>query len=74
MTAGDIYTVAGSSSGASGHSGNGGAATSALLSFPSGVGTDVSGNLYIADYGNNRVQEVPAAKHRRRPGRGCVHR
>ena len=31
MTAGDIYTVAGSSSGSSGHTGDGGAATSAKL-------------------------------------------
>jgi RHS repeat-associated protein len=58
MTANDIYTVAGSSTGSSGHSGDGGAATSALLDGPYGVGLDSSGDLYIADYANNRVQEV----------------
>ncbi len=61
MTAGDIYTVAGSSSGSAGHTGDGGAATSALLSNPSGVAVDATGNLYIADQGNNRIQEVAAA-------------
>jgi RHS repeat-associated protein len=58
MTANDIYTVAGSSSGSSGHSGNGGAATSALLDQPTGVAVDGSGNLFVADSANNRVQEV----------------
>ena len=60
MTAGDVYTVAGSSSGTSGSSGDGGVATSALLSGPVGVGLDSAGDLYIADSGNNRVQEVAA--------------
>src|ERR1019366_1536061 len=58
MTANDVYTVAGSSSGTSGHSGNGGAATSALFDEPTGVAVDSSGDLFIADQNNNRVQEV----------------
>ena len=58
MTANDIYTVAGSSSGSSGHTGDAGAATSAKLSSPFGVALDSSGDLYIADTANNRVQEV----------------
>ena len=61
MTANDIYTVAGSSSGSSGHSGNGGAATSAKLYGPDGVAFDASGDLYVADDLNNRIQEVAAA-------------
>ena len=60
MTAGDIYTIAGSASGTSGSSGDGGVATSALLSSPTGVALDSSGNLYIADQANNRVQFVAA--------------
>jgi RHS repeat-associated protein len=36
-------------------------ATSALLNEPWGMALDGSGNLFIADMGNNRVQEVPAA-------------
>ncbi|HEY1621074.1 MAG TPA: DUF6531 domain-containing protein [Streptosporangiaceae bacterium] len=60
MTSGDEYTVAGSVSGTGGDSGNGGPATSALLDLPMGVAVDGSGDLYIADEANNRVQEVPA--------------
>ena len=63
MTAGDIYTIAGSSTGTSGTSGDGGAATSALLSAPTGVALDSSGDLFIADQANNRVQEVAATTH-----------
>ncbi len=63
MTAGDIYTVAGSSTGTSGSSGDGGAATSALLHYPTGVALDSAGDLFIADQYNNRVQEVAATTH-----------
>src|SRR6185437_13610797 len=61
MTAGDVYTVAGSASGASGASGNGVLAASALLSNPISVALDSAGDLFIADQGNNRIEEVPAA-------------
>jgi RHS repeat-associated protein len=58
---GTISTIAGSATGAAGYSGDGGPATSALLSFPVSVAVDGSGNIYIADQGNNRVQEVTSA-------------
>jgi len=45
-----ISTVAGSSSGQSG-------ITSSLLSGPSGIFVDATGNIYIADFRNNRVQK-----------------
>ncbi len=61
MTANDIYTIAGSSAGTAGSSGDGGAATSALLGYPFGVVVDSSGNVYIADTRNNRIQFVPAS-------------
>jgi RHS repeat-associated protein len=61
MTAGDTYTVAGDALGSSGTSGDGGRATSAELFLPIGVAVDAAGDLYIADTGNNRVQEVSAA-------------
>ena len=59
MTTGDIYTVAGT--GMSGSSGDGGPATSAELTIPSGVAVDGAGNLVIADTANNRVQVVAAS-------------
>jgi hypothetical protein len=57
--AGYISTYAGT--GAAGYSGDGGAATSAQLSAPWGVAADSTGNLYIADTGNNRIRKVTSA-------------
>ncbi len=51
-----IQTVAGNS--VIGFSGDGGPATSAMLSFVADVGGDFAGNLYIADTYNNRIREV----------------
>ena len=56
MTAGDIYTVAGTGFGE--FSGDGGPATSARLYFPEGVTVDGAGNLIIADTDNGRIREV----------------
>ena len=53
---GVITTVAGA--GVEGYNGDGGPATSALLSQPEGVALDSYGNLYIADSGNSRVRKV----------------
>lgn len=53
---GVITTVAGN--GRAGFSGDGGAATDAQLSSPTGVAVDGGGNLYIADRGNNRIRKV----------------
>lgn len=51
-----ISTVAGT--GTAGYAGDGGPATSALLNLPVGVTVDASGDLYIADTGNNVVREI----------------
>jgi trimeric autotransporter adhesin len=59
MTAGDIYTVAGT--GTKGYSGDGGPATSAELNGPDGVAVDAAGNLVIADRDNYRVRVVAAS-------------
>jgi uncharacterized protein (TIGR03437 family) len=59
-TNGTISTVAGGQ-GQSGFAGDGGPATSALLTNPSGIAIDRSGNLYIADRANNRIRMVSAS-------------
>ena len=55
-TNGIITTVAGS--GYETYAGDGGEATNASLSNPFGVAVDASGNVFIADTGNNRIREV----------------
>jgi hypothetical protein len=60
MTAHDIYTVAGDTSGfiCAGYSGDGGPAVKAALSGPYGVAVDGAGNLLIADSDNQRLRVV----------------
>src|SRR6266568_3556060 len=58
MTANDIYTVAGNVNGTAGTAGDGGASTAAFLTGPTSVVCANSTQLYIADSGNNRIQEV----------------
>jgi len=55
-TAGIISTVAGNHF--AGYGGDAGAATLANLTSPTGVAVDASGNLYIADAGNNCIRKV----------------
>jgi hypothetical protein len=56
---GNISTIAGSPVNA--FYGDSGPATEASLNYAHGVGTDVSGNVYIADTKNNRIRRVSAA-------------
>ncbi|MFH0910943.1 MAG: hypothetical protein V1918_05525, partial [Planctomycetota bacterium] len=49
---GDITTVAARGIG------DGGPATSASLSLPTGIFVDIAGNLYFADAGSSRVRKV----------------
>jgi len=58
MTAGDVYTIAGT--GAPGFSGDGGPAVKAKLSDPIGAGVDHHGNVLIADSKNKRVRVIAA--------------
>ena len=53
---GIITTVAGTGTG--GYSGDNGAATSAEIANPRGIAVDATDNLYIADYGNQRIRKV----------------
>lgn len=56
---GIITTVAGD--GVAGFFGDGGLPTNAGLNHPGGVAVDASGDIFIADTGNNRIREVSAA-------------
>ena len=53
---GIIQTIAGT--GENGFGGDGGPATAAKLSYPTGVAVDLRGNVYIADSQNDRVRRV----------------
>ncbi len=55
-TAGIISTVVGT--GVAGFSGDGGQATAAEIDNPYGLALDAIGNLYLADYENNRIRKV----------------
>ncbi|SNT34982.1 Ig-like domain (group 3) [Granulicella rosea] len=57
---GVITTVAGTL-GTPGYTGDGGAATQATLNQPNGLSFDASGNLYIADTGNDVIRLVSVA-------------
>ena len=56
VSTGIISTIAGT--GTNSYSGDNGAATSATLNYPRGVGLDTAGNVYIADMYNNRIRKV----------------
>ena len=53
---GIITTVAGN--GNQGFSGDGGPATDASLYYPDGLAVDSAGNIFIAEFGNNRIRKV----------------
>jgi hypothetical protein len=57
MTAGDIYTIAGTV-GVQGFSGDGGPAAAALLDMPSGVAVESGGGVLIDDEQNFRIRLV----------------
>ncbi len=58
-SSGGVTTVAGN--GTAGYGGDGGPATSAEINTPSAVAVDSAGNLYIADFSNNRIRKVSAS-------------
>ena len=60
MTAGDVYTIAGSG-GFGGFSGDGGPAVKAVFDYPTDVATDRHGNVLIVDALNSRVRVVAEA-------------
>jgi uncharacterized protein (TIGR03437 family) len=54
--AGDLSTIAGT--GTAGFSGDGGDALSAQFSNPAAIAMDAAGNLYVADFDNNRIRKL----------------
>lgn len=58
-TSGIISTIAGT--GAASSTGDGGAATSATLNFPTDIVIDGSGNLYISENSGNRIRKINTA-------------
>ena len=56
VSTGIISTIVGT--GAASYSGDGGQAITATMNNPTGVALDTSGNIYIADYSNNRIRKV----------------
>ncbi len=56
MTVGDIYTIAGTSTGTA--LGDGGPATSATFNLPTAMAVTPKGNLLVADSSNERVREI----------------
>lgn len=54
-----ITTIAGNDT--AGYSGDGGMATAAEINYPEGLAVDGSGNVYIADYNNDRIRKVTSA-------------
>ena len=55
-TSGIISTIAGNRT--QGFSGDGGLSTRAELNIPEGMALDTAGNVFIADYSNNRIREL----------------
>jgi streptogramin lyase len=58
-SSGLMYTIIGS--GSTTFSGDGGPALSANINNPRSITTDTAGNIFIADYGNNRIRKVDAS-------------
>jgi|GEM_PF-2008748 PKD repeat protein len=56
---GIINTIAGS--GIYGYYGDGGLADTCKFSSPGSLAVDISGNIYIADYSNNRIRKITAS-------------
>jgi sugar lactone lactonase YvrE len=63
MTAGNIYTVAGT--GEPGYSGDGGHATAAQIKYATGVAVGIHDDLYIADFSNDVIRNGCIRSHYR---------
>ena len=59
VSGGIITTIAGTGTG--GFSGDGSSATGAQVNAPGGITVDATGNVYFADYSNNRIRKISTA-------------
>jgi gliding motility-associated-like protein len=59
LSTGILSTIAGN--GTNGFSGDGGPAINASFGYPTGLSVTANGDLYIADYNNNRIRKIAAA-------------
>ena len=60
VRAATIVNFAGTLGGVSGYSGDGGPATNATLFSPQAVAVDLTGNVFISDFGNSVIRRVDA--------------
>ncbi len=58
ITPAAVVSIVAGVDGSCGYNGDGILATAAFLSGPYGIAVDAQGNLYLGDYGNNRVRKV----------------
>jgi hypothetical protein len=58
VSGGNISTIAGVNSNGAGYTGDGGTAVTALLSDPVALAIDSSGDIFIADAGNNVIRKI----------------
>jgi len=59
LATGILSTIAGT--GANGFGGDGGPAINASFSFPAGLSVSLAGEVFVADYNNNRIRKIDAA-------------
>jgi uncharacterized protein (TIGR03437 family) len=70
ISGGKISTIAGN--GTFGFGGDGSAATSAQLNVPHGLCVDSGGNVYVADFGNNRIRKIAGSNISTAAGNGLL--
>ncbi len=58
--AGTMRIFAGQTNGSFGYTADGGLATTAKFNAPKGVAIDANDNVYVADWGNNRIRRIDA--------------